>query len=224
MTVNNTIDGTVTVRDFCTAALRKAGVTAIDDEPSDEEAQVAFDAFGAMLRTWAVEQHLWGTETVNLPLASGTKSYSVTPRILGLEAAYLVYSTGGRVPIRVVNRDQYQRLPTPDSGGVPYWCWLDRQRATTTLYTYPVPNQTGLSLDLTIKRVLFDLGSLNDEADIPPEWEECVIYSLAARICDDNGRVGPVADRLAQRAASLLSTMQGQDREDTTYIRAYRRT
>lgn len=88
-----------------------------------------------------------------------------------------------------LNRDDYVNLPykqgyTPNySGsqrGLQYW--HDKQ-ITPVLYIWPVSNQINDQIVVYQHGQIEDVGELSNELAVPARWYECIIFTLAMRLC-----------------------------------------
>lgn len=221
MSVSGIVDTPTTVRSFCTQAARKIRILdSVTSLPSED-----FDAIRlallAMLRTWEVDGvRLWTTEEVVVTAVIGQQDYTLTPRAVRVVDARYLLGTA-YTPVRVVTREEWERLPQPQSPGTPYWIYLDRRRDASVVKFYPVPN-VAMDMLVTINRPLYDVLNANEDVDVPPEWSEAIIYNLAARIADDFGKADPVTARVIERSEILYTKLAGQDREQSTWFRMRR--
>lgn len=176
-----------------------------------------------MLRTWAVDGvRLWlDTEQTITPVA-GTSTYTLAIRTLEIKQAFR-RNNGSDTPIRIYTREEYNRLPDKTVSGSPYLLWPDRDRTSTSVVLYPVPNAYSAANDtilVTGKLQIQDVTDGGEDIDVPPEWAECLVYNLAVRVAPDF-LVEPRAD-VVQMADYLYTLMKGQDREKSLYLRPSR--
>lgn len=221
MSVSGVIDTPTTARSFCTQAARKIRVLDSVTSLPEEDFNAIQLALGAMLRTWEADGvRLWTTEDQTFSVVIGQQDYTLETRALRVtDARYLLNDS--YTPLRVVTREEWERMPQPDQPGTPYWLYHNRQRDTSVVSLYPVPNQA-LDVNLTINRPLYDVLSGNNNVDVPPEWSEALIYNLAARIADDFGKSDAVTNRVIARAEQLYTQLSGQDREASVWFRPRR--
>jgi hypothetical protein len=102
--------------------------------------------------------------------------------------------------------EEYQARPSKDTtSGTPTSFTYAPGLDTGKLYVYPRPDSVDGRLKITYTRVVEDLDSATDNADIPEEWLEAVVYGLALRIAPAFGKdqkaiqtIGPIAENLRQ--------------------------
>jgi len=200
---------------ICLAAMRKIGVTAIDEAPTADGIAEAMLALNRMLKSWQNRGfNLWTVTSKSLTLTTAA-SYAMTPdRPLEIQSARLNRS-GVETPMQRFNREQYDTIPVKTSTGLPTCFYYNRQKETGTLFIWPVlAVAAGQTIELTYVRELAD-GTLTDNIDVPSEWYDATVYGLAARIADDYGVAAP---NVVARAEEELRIALSYDREGSVYF------
>ena len=208
------VTDTDTNLEICTAALRKIGVVGMGVTASADEIETARTALSRMLKSWQSKGYnLWAVTSMSVT-ATTSASYSLTPeRPLSLSSVRWKATT--ETPMQELSRDEYDRLPLKTSTGTPTSYYYNRQREDALLYVWPVPaSVTTQTLEITYIRELADVAQA-DEADIPGEWYDCVVYGLAARLADDFMVSAP---GVIARAEMLLDEALAGDREGSIYF------
>lgn len=104
--------------------------------------------------------------------------------------------------------------------GAPLKYMVDRQRTSTTLTFWPIPNQTGVwTAPYSYERVFQDVTQPSQDIDVPQEWLETVMVNLASRLADDYRLSGPNVDRVRDRAIKLYDMAMTADRRGDIRIR-----
>lgn len=203
-----------TNRDICTAALRKIGVAAQGEVLSAQMLDDALDNLGRMLRAWQNKRfNLWTYQTVTVPLTAAA-GYIITPHPFEVHSARIVRN-GTAMPMHQMTREEYESLPVKASTGFPTTFYVDRQLGETTVMVWPLlAAALGEAMELTVTRVI-ETGGANDDVDIPGEFEDAVVYGLAARLADD---YEVPADRVMARAADELDQALAFDREGSVWF------
>lgn len=221
MALSGTYDSAWTVAEVISEAYAVAHI-GVDGEPLSSSDQTAgIRALQLMLRTWAADGvRLWLNQEQSVTLVDGTATYTLSPRALEVLKAYR-RSSDQDVPVRIVTREEYTRFPNKTTEGAPFAVFIDRTATSTTATVYPVPGATevaaSMTLRLAIKRQLQDVTAASETLDWPPEWIETVVYNLATRIAPRNRvKIDPV---VAAQAAEMYENLQGQDREQSVYLR-----
>lgn len=210
------VTGTYTVREIATQALRKAGVTAIDEPPTAEEIDLAVENLNRMLKAWQAHRfNLW-TKTAMSVTATTSASYTLSPvRPLRILSVRWKDPSGIETPMQSMTRDEYDSLPVKTTTGRPTTWYYDRQREAAKLYVWPLPaSVTTETLEITYEREIEDVV-ISDVIDVPGEWWEAVVYGLADRVSEDFGKAN---DRLTYKAKEALGLVLSDDAEDSVFF------
>ena len=200
--------------DICTDALRKIGVVAIGLTASAEETEMARRALARMMRSWQnLGYNLWAVSSVTVPLTTAA-SYVLAGRPLELHTVRLSRS-GIETPMQRFNREQYDSLPQKTSTGLPTCFYYDRQAITGTVYVWPVlAVAAGQTLVISYTRAFGDVVLASD-LDAPQEWEDAIVYGLAARLMDEFSQT---TGNVIARAEDELRKALAFDRDENVYF------
>lgn len=192
------VTGTSTVRDIVTAAMRRAGITAVGEEMDAADAQYVMDELNRMLKAWQAADYLSLVASQSVTLTTAA-SYTLDPvRPIRIHSVRLKRS-GSETPMWDMTRSEYDELPRKDTQGTPTSYYYDRQREAAVLYIWPVLSAAaGETLEITYERELVDVTSLSDVIDLPAEWYDATVSNLAYRAALDY-------DRPPQRVMMLKS-------------------
>jgi len=220
MATSGSVDYSLDARAAITAAIELVGSVAIGLTPDASTTDLAKKHANLLLKTWGAEERLWIRATASLALVASTASYSLplARRVLSARRRTSNVDT----PIWMMSRDDYDSYPTKTATGYPFQAFFDPQRATRTLYVINVPDATiaaSTMLQYTYLRVIEDIDDLANDIDIPQEWLEAFVYSLAARlliplakwVSNPNG-----AAKIEERATALYAELSSQDDEDAS--------
>lgn len=170
------------------SALRKIGALEMGERISSEAHKSAVQALNEIVKSWQ-RRHvfLWTQRAVTQALTSGTQSYvlGTDPVVLSVEQAYLRDAAGTDTPLRVIPHSQFQTLWDKDDAGDP--TLLSFYHYENKLYTYPVCNQAGQSLLLWVTVKLKDWDEVDGTGDFPVQFEDALIYALAAELAPEYG-------------------------------------
>lgn len=209
------VTGTYTNNEICEDALRKIGVTAIDEDATAYDIDVAKRALNRLLKAWQnKDADVWlkSWQTVTLTTAA---SYDMAP-VRPLRVDQVNYDNGtSETPMQRLTREEYDSLPIKTSTGTPTAYYYDRQREAAKLYVWPILSAaSGETLKVTYTREFEDVV-LTDAIDLPGEWYDAAVYGLALRLMDEYGIDN---SRIAQMALKLEDEAFAFDREDSLYF------
>ncbi len=210
------VTGTYTVRDIVNDAMRKAGVVAVDEDATAEEADIAMRCLNRMLKAWQTYRfNLW-TKTSMSVSATTAASYTLNPvRPMRILSIRWKNTAALETTMQQMTRDEYDTLPNKVSTGTPTTWMYDRQREAAKLYVWPVPaSVTTETLEITYEREIED-AALSDVVDVPGEWWEAVVYGLASRVAEDFEKSVPKIDA---RATDALMLALADDREESVFF------
>lgn len=203
-------------RELITQALREIRVVASGQEPNANDARDAEVTLNLMLKTWTTHTHLWIVTAGNFPLVAGQMEYSVpnARRMISVRRRYTPGLTD--TPMDLISRQEYDDLPNKFNLGTPVSAYFDAQRTARTLSLWP-PASAAVALSSTIRytyyRVIEDIDSLNNTADLPQEWLECIKVNLADRLMPQHNVSYP---EVTARAGALMQVLSGQDQEEVS--------
>jgi len=216
MAVSGSTDFNLDARQIVTQALRIIRVTPGGSEPSANDAADAEVALNLLLKTWGTHSHLWIVTAGTLALVANQIEYSVpnARRMISVRRRYTTSAID--TPMSEMSRQEYDDQPNKETASVPIMWYFNPQRSSRTLYLWPPASAqtvTQYSLRYTYYRVIDDIDSLNNDADLPQEWLECLVWNLADRLMEPYNVNYP---GVTARAAALLSQLSGQDQESAS--------
>lgn len=220
MATSGTVAYSMTTNDAVNTALELVKTTGIGQAAGAADAALALKHGELQLKTWGIDERLWITTEGSLALVAATASYSLPTarRVTSVRRR----TAGVDTPIIIMSRREYQDYPTKAATGYPFQCWFDPQRSTRSLYVINVPDAAiaaSTTLQYTYQRVIEDLGDLTKDIDIPQEWLEAFIYSLAARLLTPYSQwvsSPAAAQKIEERAATLFAQLTASSEEDTS--------
>lgn len=112
---------------------------------------------------------------------------------LALSVRELVFAnSGNEINMARINRDDWFYLPDKYARGRPVQFWLDRQRTLCVMNVWPAPAEQFIYSQLTMiaARQIMDVGTLQQEIEVPQLWWDALVSGLAARLA----RVTPEVD------------------------------
>lgn len=222
MATSGQIGETFTVRDVVTQALRLITVLGSGETPSADDAADCMTQLQWMLKGWQADGcNLWREEEETLVFPPDTKTMTLDPRVMDVQEARCLITTGYQRALQRWERGEYITLPNKESPGSPTIFYFRRLRDSVTMTLWPVP-EIETSIFFTAARVIEDVTDLDQNIDVPQEWEECVVYNLAARMLDPFG-ITETRPTIAQKVNAMANTfyekMSGFDRPSSVYLK-----
>lgn len=122
-------------------------------------------------------------------------------------------ATAQEVPLDVMSRMDYLALPNKTATGAINQVFYDPQLTTGYLYLWLAQTSVRDLLKFTWWRPIEDFNAAGDNADLPQEWLQALIFNLAVVMAPE---FGVPTERLAATKAladEYLSDMEGFDRD-----------
>jgi len=216
MATSGSVDFSLTARQIITFALRKLNVCAQTEDPGADDAETARIELNLMLKEWQKHEWLWALTEGSVSLVADDADCSLSPVPYKIISARYRNANGRDIPMTEMSREEYYNLPDKTSNGTPTQFYCDRQRATVTMYVWPVPaSVTTETIKYTYYRKFEDVDDLANDIDVRQEHEGLVGYYLARRLGPDFGVAGTQKYAVvATEAERLLSEAMDDDRED----------
>jgi len=175
-------------------ALKKTGALGVGQSASAEDVQDAFADLNDMLGQWARKRwliyHLIDWSVVS----TGQLSYTIGPagdfnvtRPDRLEFAFFRQLGSSFKPVDypleiLQSYEDYARITIKDLQGFPLSIFYDSGYPLGTLYPWPVIPAAQYELHILVKEVLGSFVSLTQTVNLPPEYNEALLYNLACRL------------------------------------------
>jgi hypothetical protein len=224
------------------AAYRRLGVVRAGNSPTDAQYQEGIDALAGMITGWQADGiNLFRQEQLAIIAGAfqGQPSNILTIPdaaeggnlvILGLEEARWVVSPAPNLferPLGIFTYGDYMSLPNKGSSASsgPSVIMFDRQIGASNLYLFPVPAQSG-TINATVARPANISSEVTDPVDLPIEWTENGIYSLADRLMENYGVAAAdpaTAQRITERAQAFTQRLENFDRPASIMMRPFGR-
>lgn len=213
----------ITARRLIERAFKKAGITTINESPTDLESKDALDEMISMLSSWANDSTLavfrvWET----FPLESGKKEYIIGPNDTGLpdDESGIDFITSRPIDIKaatvkfsnvdydvgIISDETYiNGISVKTNRGIPSLLNYDNGYPLAKIRLYPVPS-SNYELFILSEKSLDQITSLNSAIDFPPGWHDAIIYNLAMRLAPEYGQ--PVSGELKMFADEALANIR----------------
>lgn len=215
MATSGSTDFALDARDIVTTAFRKAKIIAAGETPTSDELQDGLQDLNLLLKTWSAKEHLWIVSEGTQALTAGTASYPITGarRMVSVRRQTAQIDT----PLSQFSRQEYYDLPQKLGQSVPNSWFFDPQTSVRTLYIWPTASAAvaaNTTLNFTYLRVIEDVDALENDPDVPQEWLEALIFSLAWRLALSYG--SDLAATLKAQADALVTDLNGQDQDSAS--------
>ena len=134
--------------------------------------------------------------------------------ILALREFY-VGNNSTEITMARLNRDDYTNLPNKNfTANQPFQYWFDRTIPQPKMYLWPTPSDPFVQMTVWYSRQIQDVGSLQNELEIPQRWYEPTVMMLSHRMALE--LPGVAMDRIAyleKMADMYLSQAEAEERD-----------
>lgn len=218
MTVSGSIDFTMTTDEIVEKAFYLLGVGSIGEALKARQYEDGRLSLNLMIKAWGTSEHLWLRTERSLTLVASQAAYTLTPKPMRvLEARRRVTASGIDTPLNEWARSTYIEQPNKSVASIPTSFYYDPQRDGGTLYLWPTPSTStasAMTVRLTYLRKMDDFDNSNDNADLPQEWLEAIVWNLADRLRVEYPVNDPAqASKIEQNAALFKAELQSFDTE-----------
>jgi hypothetical protein len=121
-------------------------------------------------------------------------------------------------PVDEMDRIEYQELPNKTSTGSVNGFYYDRRggaNSTGYFYIWQPSNAVEDAIRMTVARPIQDFTAAGDDADLPQEWIEAIVWNLAERLAVEYDAPDSKLVRIRERAAQYLAEVNWWERELT---------
>ena len=118
-------------------------------------------------------------------------------------------NTPSEIPFGVLNRDSYVAQSNQIFAGRPTTYWFQRDINQPVMHLWPAPNQASEVAQLIVwrHRHIMDVGTLQQELEIPQRWYEAIVANLASKLAMETDAVDmnliPGLDAKAEKALRM---------------------
>ena len=194
-------------------ALRIVGALAPGQTLSGEKFVGANEALNAMVKEWQSDGvFLWESKVATVPSVASTATYTLGNDVLAVDNVW--YNDGNSdIPVKLVPWNEYQDIyDKDDESNSPVYAAVDNDKATLTLYLWPVPNGVYTIRYQYIERMK-DLDTASGNPDFPQHWLKAIKYGLAADLVDEYRKTLQERQYITNKAEFLLAKAKKSNRE-----------
>lgn len=222
MTTSGSYDYTLTANQIIDAMFNKLGVGSEGEALTARHYEDGRRVLNLLVKKWGAAEHLWTETEGSVILIADQQSYalatlfSVKPmRVLSVRRK--VTSGGNETPLNEMSRQEYFDTPNKSQSSTPNSFYYDPQRTTGTLYLWPPANTAtaaAQTLNVSYLRRMADFDGASDEADMPQEWLDALIWngadSLEVEYPVNDQRI---ASKITAYALDSFAALKGWDHE-----------
>lgn len=211
-----TISLTYTAGEFVDEALKRVQILGDGQTASAYQWNLAKSHLNGLLKLLVTQGPSEWRRATQTPAMVASQAYvTCSPRPDRVMRVYYRNSAGFDLELQQWNMDDYDRIPVKTSTGRPTVFAVDRQRTSTTIYLWPVPDATiaAGTLRVSYERVPEDVSATSDILDVPQEWFDTLMDLVGGRTGQSLslGDKPPVAAALI-RGGGNLNELLGYDR------------
>ena len=208
MSTSGSTDFNVTRDQLIAGALRIVGAIAQGETPNATMVTEASESLNMLVKAWQADgMPIWVTKEYTLNLTNGVNTYTPTTKLLKVIQAWNHNSASNvDIPMRIITREEYNRLGNKTSSGNPIQLYHEPQLTTSLVKVFPTPGPTEVTYN-TIKMVyqkeFDDLDSATDNPEFPHEFFDALKFGLANRLSFEYGVEPSDRKQLLEQAVML---------------------
>ena len=215
-------------------ALRIVGAYGEGESPSTAAVTAAAMTLNDLVKEWQADgMQLWTRTEYTLTPVATTSSYTVgvgstistVAPLKVLQAWHRLTSTSADTPLRVITRDEYNRLSNKTQAGAPtHLCYeppggISGSEMQGTFYLWPVPDTNFVtSTPHTVRiygtRPLMDFDTSSDAPDFPTFYNNALVWGLADQLAYEYHTGEAERSMISKKAALHLSKALSFDMEE----------
>lgn len=192
------------LRDLYKNSCRLVNLVASNEEPTDENIQVASQCMELLLATWSLNPRLeWSKDVVTLVTDGSSPTLALPIRPVRIHTGQWRY-TGGNVyfPLVQITEIEYRSISFRNITAPPSKFYWDHNLNVTL---FPTPSAGVLDL-LVQNPLVLDVNNLDQDLVLPGGYELALKYSLASMIGDEYGKKDTAS--IMDKASALVELIQ----------------
>lgn len=184
----------MTAQDLIRLAMKTAGILGVGQTPLAEDFNDCFIILNNMLASWTQSRWLVYHLVDTAFTSTGAASYTVglggnfnVNRPDRIQSAYARLTTTNPRPVdyqlgQIQTYEEWGSVRVKSLTSFPATIFYDPTLGLGTIYFYPIPSANNFELHIITKDVLTQLAALTTTINLPPEYLDALVYSLAMRI------------------------------------------
>jgi hypothetical protein len=203
-------------------ALRLARITLRSGRtPAARQLTEALGSLNGMLGRWSADR-LTAYQIVEktVALQAAKAAYTVGPggdfdfaRPQRIERANILTAADSRLQLEVLTVDEWADYQSLSAAGQPSACYLDGAAPLSTLRFRDVPDGV-YTVELYLWLPFDRFASYDVDVELPPEYEEAIVYQLALRLAMLDGK--PINPDVRETARTALAELEALHAPVTT--------
>ncbi len=204
-----------TAGDLIAFALRAAGVNGVGQTPSAEDSNDGLILLRSMVAQWQRKRWLnWSLGDASI-VSTGAATYTIggvgkdftiarPDRISSAFARFTSIPGPNFVDYQlgiIASREEYNAITLKSLSTIPLALFYESAWPDALLHFWPIPPAGQYELHISAKAAMPTFAALTDTIDMPPEYLDALIYSLAVRLAMNYGQTPAPANVMAMRAA-----------------------
>ena len=228
--MSRTTTFSITRNDIIEAALRKLKAIGEGETPSTEDYTNCAFGLNLMLKAWEKDgYYLWKLSEIGIATVANNTSYQIGDTATGtgakvtnrpirlMDACYIRDASSNDVPLRLIAKEEYNRLPNKSTTGTPNQIYYDAQLTNGVLYMYPTPSDATHTVYITAQIPVYDFSSGTEALDMPQECYQAVVYGLADEMLDEYPKPNDLTvQRITQKAEQYRMQLADWSQEETS--------
>lgn len=201
-----------TVLDIIKDAMSESTILTKDEDPTNGEAQNALRILNRMLGSWTNSAALqFERVTESFPLNNLQTTYTIgtggdfnTTRPTKIVHAH-VRQSNTDYNLDIANDAKYQSITYKSIGGLPEVLNFTNEFPLATINIYPAPSSI-YTLFITSEKALTSYPTTATTVNLPPGWEDALVYNLAVRLARVYGQpTDPDLKELARASKASIA-------------------
>lgn len=210
-----------TVLELIRAALNVTNILFDGEDPDANTGKAARFQLNSMFDSWAADKlAIYSERNDVFILVPGTATYTigptgawVMPRPVEITAAQTRYTSINEQSLEIVSNDAYNAIRTKGiTNSVQYVMGVLPSYPNASVSLYPTPSAAN-PVRITSKVQFSAVTSMTEIVDLPPGYQEAIIYNLAYRIATSMNK--PLSDAARDMAVRSLALIKSNNTEDT---------
>lgn len=185
-----------TPADIVDLALKMSGTQGVGQSPLPEDTNDAFTMLNQIIGQWNRKRYLlFHMKDVSF-VSTGAATYSVgssgnfvTDYPERIDAAFIRYvnqtpnANRSDYPLTIItSREDWSQIVVKSQVGFPQYAFYDATFPQGTLYLWPIATAAVYEIHITVKAQLTFFTSLTQDINLPGEYAEAMIFTLASRL------------------------------------------